>query len=395
MTTHIKPLTAALVERILRREFPAGTFIRDPTMIGFAVRCGSTRASYIVESQIGKGGRGTRMTIATVGKMKLDAARLLAREKLSAMAHGQDIVAEHRQAKATADAERAKSTPTWTDALAMVEKHRKLKAATMNDYRRAVDNTGLDKRRLRDLTAADVAAIYRDLGEAAHASRTIRSLRAIWNVARQDDAALPAFPSGKLKAASKGWNATRRRRRVIADAMLPAWWRSVLELPRQEIRDAVAFMLWTGCRYGEMAKLCDRDVDLRAGVMTFKDTKSGRDVDLPIVTQLAPVLKRRLAEKDDDGSLFPQGDVHKAWESTLAVAPWSPHDLRRMFISACHRLGMDETVARTLTAHATRDDAHSGYIILPPDALRPHAQDVADFIERLCSGKVTKLRRAA
>jgi hypothetical protein len=52
-------------------------------------------------------------------------------------------------------------------------------------------------------------------------------------------------------------------------------------------------------------------------------------------------------------------------------------------------------VARALTGHANQDDAHSGYVILPPDALRPHAQAVADFLERLLLGKVVQLQRAA
>jgi hypothetical protein len=76
----------------------------------------------------------------------------------------------------------------------------------------------------------------------------------------------------------------------------------------------------------------------------------------------------------------------------VTAAPWSYHDLRRQYVTSAHRIGIDDLIARRLTNHAAPDDdAHAGYVILSADALRPHAQKIADWFDRL--GKVRKAAR--
>jgi integrase len=61
---------------------------------------------------------------------------------------------------------------------------------------------------------------------------------------------------------------------------------------------------------------------------------------------------------------------------------WSPHDLRRTYISAAELSGVPSFVVRRLTNHAIRNaDAHDGYRVANVEDLAPWAQKVADTLE--------------
>ena len=75
------------------------TFIRDSALPGFAILIGRTKASYLVESRQGRGGKNVRYTLGTVGKLELDKARQEAKQKLADLAVGKNPVDVLRAAR--------------------------------------------------------------------------------------------------------------------------------------------------------------------------------------------------------------------------------------------------------------------------------------------------------
>jgi hypothetical protein len=93
-----------------------------------------------------------------------------------------------------------------------------------------------------------------------------------------------------------------------------------------------------------------------------------------------PVLDRRLTAAPR-GPIFTQDQSSHWLTPTLEVCPWYWHDLRRGYITAAHRAGIDPDVARALTNHiVAASDAHGGYVVLSADAMRADARKVADFL---------------
>ena len=60
------------------------------------------------------------------------------------------------------------------------------------------------------------------------------------------------------------------------------------------LHDSILFSYRTGCRQGELLKLCSSEVDLDEMEVTFLDTKNGEDHVLPINPEIQEVLERRI-----------------------------------------------------------------------------------------------------
>ncbi len=353
------------------------TFIRDIALPGFGIAVQRTKSSYFVEGSVGRAGRNVRIVLGRVGAMKLDDAISNAKAKVAELAAGRDPV------KALRDEREAKKLDALTlnDALDEMERSKQVKASTLHDYRRSIAALGWLDRRIVDLADA-VGPAYRErLATPTSAGRIMRSLRSVWNFARRDHPTLPAFPSPDLKKARKKWSKAPRKTRTIPDALLPKWRKQVDALDRDDVRDFILLMHYTGLRLGEARALEVQHVDVPAGHFVVAEPKNGKPVQLPIVRQVAPILTRRI-KAVKSGPLFPFGDVRKSHVSVDA-APWSYHDLRRQYVTAEHRCGIDDLIARRLTNHASPDDdAHAGYAILTADALRTSAQLVADWLDQ-------------
>jgi integrase len=368
----------------------ANTFIRDPSLIGFAIRVGARKSSYVVEGRAGRGGRFQRFTLGTVGKLELDEARTQAKERIGELARGADLAQELREKIA----ERLRENVTIGDGLARAL-GQPLSKATIYDYERDSAAIGWNEKKVSSITAAMIAEKFRDLGAGTSASRAMRSLRRFWNCARELDPTLPAFPTTELKKQRKSWATPPRKQRTIPDALMPAWRSAIAAIPREDARDLTMFVTYTGCRIGEALKLDAADVNLRADVFTLRGTKNGKDCTLPMTRQTRAILARRVTAAGT-GRVFPQDVIRRQLAPSVAVTPWSWHDLRRCFIGAAHRAGVPDLLARSLTNHATpAADAHAGYIVATPDVLRPMAQKTCDYLDALGKANVRKLRRVA
>jgi len=381
MATEFRPITKPVVTRVLAGKFPAGTFIRCTQLTGFAIRQYDNKASYVVEGRVGRSGQPKRFTLGAVGRLALDDAKAQALEHLGQFAKGVDPAVKAKRSQA--------ADVTLSAALEDMLATRDYKASTIVDYRESL--TPLDlwmKRPIASLTGKQLAARYNALPGHSGKARIFRVLRAVWHFAADRAAAeganFPAFPGGALRAVRKNWASAPRKRRTVPDAAMPAWKRAVADV-REDVRDYILTLLYTGMRSIEARSLTVEDVNLGTMIVTLRDTKARKNIELPIVRQLAPALERRI-KAVAEGLLFPFGDIRKQWKATTAVCPWSYHDLRRGYSTLASRLGVDPDIARALTGHVSKD-AHGDYVVPTADMLRGEAQRIADALDRLATGR--------
>jgi integrase len=129
-----------------------------------------------------------------------------------------------------------------------------------------------------------------------------------------------------------------------------AEWRRVLQrlLPRWRI--AVEVLLGTGLRYGELAAL--RDEDVRAGGVFIPESKN-RDARFvpasPRTVQAARKLAALGGVPDDRGGQL--GDRLEAACAALGIRPFSAHELRHTYATACLRAQVDLETLRQRLGH--------------------------------------------
>jgi integrase len=134
------------------------------------------------------------------------------------------------------------------------------------------------------------------------------------------------------------------------------------------------FALETACRKGEMLCLLWKDVDLKAGVATLRDTKNGEDRTIPLSPEAKVILSQ--LPRSLCGRVFPVTDrqVRSAYDYAIARARRqydaecvrqgvcaSPgylenlrfHDLRHEATSRLFEIGFDVMEAATVTGHKT------------------------------------------
>ena len=114
----------------------------------------------------------------------------------------------------------------------------------------------------------------------------MRGFASIWNSARARTPELPICPVHILQEVKRGWRAAPRRTSVVPDAMLPRWFRAVLALDRDDVRDWLLTLHYTGMRKAEPQKLERRDVDLQARTVRLRDGKVHAELELPFPRQL-------------------------------------------------------------------------------------------------------------
>jgi integrase len=129
----------------------------------------------------------------------------------------------------------------------------------------------------------------------------------------------------------------------------------------------------TGCRRQELGRIEARDVDLAAGMLHIRGTKTkGADRFIPISAELRPVLVRRVAERPT-GPLFPRWfeskPLHHACKRA-GIPIVCCNDLRRTFASWLAQRGVPMLVTARLMGHSSTKMVERVYARLGGDDLR-------------------------
>jgi integrase len=115
--------------------------------------------------------------------------------------------------------------------------------------------------------------------------------------------------------------------------------KALLGAANDTLRLYILTALHTGARRGELMRLRWKDVDFRAGTLTFADTKNGDSRAVPLTATLRETLHKLTRPIDPEASVLPQRD---------------PLVVTRAFTRLVARLGL-----KNLTFHDLRHDAAS------------------------------------
>ena len=335
-------------------------------------------------------------------------ARKKAQASAGKAAMGVDLRAERRADK--------RLRVTLSDAFKAYKAARaSLKASTLYGYTRFME-TAFAKwkdRPLVEITKDHVAKKHRDLGQEhghAYADGAMRFLRALLNFAQfqyEDPDGTPPLPDNPVRRLSqtRAWYRVKRRTTYIKPDQLKPWFEAVLKLKedpdkREPITaaDWLLLMMFTGLRRGEAQRLRWTDVDLAYKTLTVRDTKNHEDHTLPLSDYLLALLEaRKLSDPEiefvfssygREGYMKDPRELLKRVVDTSGVA-FTPHDLRRTFITVAESLDIPAYALKRLLNHKMRQDVTAGYIITDVERLRKPMQQVTDFILRRAGLKET------
>ena len=372
-------------------------FYRDSDLKGFALRVGSTAKVYTAEGKVK--GRTVRATIGKHGVYTAEQARLQARELLLMMSKGINPHDKEKEEKARA--------VTLEHALSDYLIARKtLKPTTIYDYKRTINCYISDwkNRPLLEITKDMVSKRHFLIGQKskAQANLVMRYLRAIYNFASyqyEDSKGESLFPNNPVRRLSqtRAWYPVERRQTVIKAHSLASWYAAVMNIKndshgknRETIRDYLLFVIFTGLRKEEAARLKWCDVDLTGKTITINDTKNHRDHTLPMSNYLMDMLLRRKPEAVNE-YVFPGANgigriVEQRKQMDKVVfesgVQFTIHDLRRTFITIAESLDISAYSLKRLLNHKMTNDVTAGYIIIDAERLRAPMQKITDQLLR-------------
>lgn len=357
------------------------------------------------------GGRFVRVTLGTfmapddtVPRITVERARVLVRQADGRLAEGVNVNEAKRKARS--------ESRTLAGTLAAYLRDRKgLKPRTREDYTAVLHEFCSDwlARPVTGITRTALEARHRRHGETrskARADNAVRVLRTLFNFAGVEPNPA-ASPKRRKEGEGSFLFGVQRRRTVIREGDLPAWWSAVQGLRGRDdggaddARDVLRLLLLTGLRVSEACGLEWAHVDVKAGVIEVPDTKNHDPHVLPVGKFLHGILRARAARarsafvfpsRRDPAEPYPY-ETMRIWirmvtnESGVAA---NPHDLRRTFATIADSLDLSGSTVKRLLNHRTgRTDVTAGYIVPSPERLRAAMQRIEDRILSLARHEAT------
>jgi len=452
-------ITKTNVEKLLIPESGRVDYT-DDKLTGFGVRVSHASKTFFTLRRVN--GKQVRTKIDTFDKITVEQARKRAEGILADMGKGIDPNQVKREADQQAEEDRREAKRKGKSLQTILDEYLgkgRLKPRTIDTYQklcrlylsdwleRPAEEITRDMVKIRHMEIArgkrQRQALKKDLTTTAGkqkiratpeparreaaADNCMRTLRAVLNYAFEDDEGGTLYnnPVNILSSKKrKAWYQVERRRTLLKNSELPAWFRAVESLENPIMRDYLLLLLFTGLRRGEAASLKWRQVDFQEGCFTVVDTKNGDPHTLPLSNFLYSLLAERkeglqtelakaTAALNDPMTAKEQRAAHgrvALAESRLAsqyVFPgegqtgyineprrainsvfeatgikFSCHDLRRTFATIAESLELSHYTVKALLNHRQQlGDVTGGYIILNVDRLREPMQRITDAIQ--------------
>lgn len=375
-------LTDAFLSARATKSGASRYIIRDRELCGFECVIGARSRVFRLRR------RGIVARIGEWPATSTDEARATALAMLRAALQGGGVADFARPARgAVSKPSKVPEAPTLGAVLADYMATRGVRATTAKSYRSVLDAHAAD------WLVAPVTALTADAFEARHeaiasdgsAAYLLRLARALCRFAAVRHGLDLPDPTAKVRALG----ATRTvgaKERFIPDEKLPAWFAAVQAGATADARDLPLFLLLTGARLSEARRLTWADVDLSAGLVTFKATKNGSTHRLPLGAHLRALLAARRPEAAT-GPVFGLSDagvkqLFTRLAARCAVAH-SAHDCRRTFARVALRTTGDKPMVSRLLNHAARDVTGRHYLPTLADDLCAPMQRVEGAFLRL------------
>jgi integrase len=363
-------------------------FYWDDELPGFGMYVGTKTKTWCIQQRIGNKTR--RVVLGKYPTMTAEKARNEAKKGIGKLAAGIDPVKEKREKNIRAI--------TLGEVFAAFLDSRQLKPKTIKDYNGVMNNIYSDWQKLpiTDITRDAVERRHKKIGEErgeAYANLGARTLRSVLNYAGakyETSKGLSILPENPVKRISqtRSWYKVERRTGHLKPHQLAAWFDAVLSIDNDTIKDYLIFVLLTGTRKDESAKLQWSDIDLTDNSYILRDPKNKRPIQLPLSNYLVEMLTKR---KANGSSVFvfpgdgvrgylvePKRQLAKIIEKT--DMHFGMHDLRRTFVTIAESLDISSFAVKALVNHKQGDDVTSGYIQMNVERLRKPMQTITDYI---------------
>ncbi|WP_136524647.1 tyrosine-type recombinase/integrase [Geomonas ferrireducens] len=432
-----KALSASVIQKLPYAPQGKQEVYFDTRVAGFGVRVSANSKTYFVQTRVrgrvNSSGRPLEIK-ESLGKVQIQNSKVDVKGFEAALEQAQQIIKDaergitpdDRQREAREQRqqeERARKVEEekditletlFTRYIAMKTAKGKLKASTAAQYKMSMETHFADwlQRPAREITAGMVEDRHIEIGKGKTAQKyttkkgnerrgqrggkgaadlAMRVLRAVlsYGVAVYDDVFLKN-PVGILSK-TDGWYKLDRRESYIATDQLKAWFEGLDKLDSPASRTVLILGLFTGARKNEILRLKWSDLDLETGIGTFRETKNGKTLVVPIAQYAVAALKEYQAQSysGPDGYVFPShgqtGHLRDPRKSLEKVTQESGvnfmlHDFRRSFLTFCNAIQIPAWTQKRLVNHAKPDDVTQGYVQHEIEFLRRDVESVAKFI---------------
>ncbi len=361
--------------------------VHDDQVPGLSVRVWPS-GKKVLELVKKQNGKPVTVRLGAVGEIPLagpKGARARAQKALADISAGINPNTARKVSKAKLDAESFTLEQALSDYLYTYN----LSAKTAREYEATLRRYVSDwlPLPLARLTPAAIQQRHRTVADTAPvaANALVRVLRLLVRHGhrkfRDTATGLSPLPDWSSDTMSRRWKPEKRRRRYIEPADLSAWWAATAELKNTAGRDLFRFLLLTGLRVSEAKNMTWDMVNMRAGSLHLPSTKSGESLDVPLNEPALAILRERHTQGNPHP--FPLTETKHLTRKVVAACgvDFSPHDLRRSFISYAALCNVASAATKALVNHAQPEGSVTdGYMVFSLDTLREPAERIGAFI---------------
>ncbi len=379
----------------------------DTKLTGFGVRVNRNSKSYFAQGKISYPDGSRRKfneTIGRVGIMAFDDAWDAAKGILEDAAKGISPADRRREAQVAAAEDEARRITLRQVYYLYIATRKKMKESTKKGYLESLERNVPEwfDRPIREVTGKMIVQKHAELGARApgQADSLMRIIRALFNyvIDSEEEDSVPIVSRNPVRKLTvlDAWYRLGRRTTYIHPEDLPAWFAAVLELDEFS-RNYILLVLFSGARRTEAAALKVGDADFVRNVCVFRETKTGKVLEVPVARYVMERIKAMLPARGPTlkatDFVFPSlgrrksksghiEDLRAQYKKVIerSGVQFTPHDLRRSFESYAEILRVPVFTKKRLCNHALPKDVTEGYIQFPLEDLRNVVEEVADYI---------------
>jgi integrase len=411
LTRGAQLLTHRTIETLRPAEAPYR--VPDQRCKGLAVRVAPSGVkTWDLAYRIRGTGKMRRLSLGRTTDVGLEQARQRANELTSAARGGRDLIGEEGEAR-----DAAASRTTIASLIDLYLRRRvvgRLRTAKSIESRLKRTLAPILQRYAADICRRDIRAILDnivDQGKGREAEKRRQVCTAMFRWALSQDI-VAADPTAGLEAYDRG----TPRDRVLTVEEIETLWRwlgsDALSL---EAADILKLELLTGARCGEISGLRAEEIDRHKWTWTLPATRSknGRPRVTPILGLAREMLEQRLSSVEK-GPLFPLdkgvvvtsahiGHYLLTRRTTLPIAVFTSHDLRRTFATMLAEMGIALDLVAAIVGHESggketrtlvRHYVHTDMLERKGHALKAWDKRLNEIVAGEAASKVIQLPRA-